>query len=321
MYWPYQQSTNLNEEVANLFIQTYYKFFINLRNKTNQQIPLDILTPKIKKELLIYTLIEIEIIILDIIELNLNVENIEKKSNQIMYSLIYKIIFKLLEKNNLNAKNSQINFTCKYNQIFFEENNHLFNHLLTYLTFGAKYVKQEQFKFKRRKTPKYHVKILLEHFIIQMSNIVLLNILEKRDYKKNLFFLVNNDTNDKINNKSIRELSNFQNNFLSYNWIYYYIYYPQNIYCNQHKVWLFSSKGIIYKYIYANRYSDYLTLSPSLMSSIIYLELQDFIVPKINFLIILLGKLLIYISIEFINKSIKILLNQVISRFDNRTEK
>lgn len=320
MYWPYQQSINLNKEVSKLFIQTYYKFFINLINRTNQNIPLDILTPRVKKTLLIQTLIEIEIIILDIIELNLNVEDIEKKSNQIMYNLICRIISQLIDQESLLIKDLKLDLTFKYNQTFFEENNYLFNHLLTYLTFGSKHVKQQIFKFKRVNTPKYHVKILLEHCILQISNTVLLNLLEQKCYEKSLLLLVNHYTNDNFNNKSIRELSNFQNNLLSYSWLYYYIYYPQNIYCNQYKIWLFSSKGIIYKYIYANRYSDYLVLSSSLMSSIIYLELQDFIIPKVNFLIILLGKLIIYISIEFINKSIQILLNQMIVRFNSKTE-
>lgn len=319
MHWPHQRSINLNKDVAQLFIQTYNKFFINIINRTNNQIPIDILNPGIKKKLFINTLIEIEIVILDIIELNLTIEDIEQKSNEIMYDLVCKILFRLFSKENINHQNLTINLDYKYNKIFFEDNDHLFKHLLTYLTFGSKFIGQQIFKFEPLKTPRYHVKILLEHFIIKISNTVLLNLLEKRFYQQSLFVFKDDEINYNFNSKSIRTLSNFQNDLLSYNWIYYYIYYPQNIYCSQYKIWLFSSKGIIYKYIYANRYSDYLTLSSSLMSSIIYLELQDFILPKLNFLITLLGKLIIYISIEFINKSIQVFFNQMIIRFHNRT--
>ena len=320
MYWPYQQSPHLNKAVAELFIQTYQKFFTSLTNRASHKIPLDILTPKLKRKLLLHTLVQIEIIILDIIELNLLSKDIEEKSSQIIYDLICKTILKTLNKEDLYIKNLTIDLTSQSNQIFFRENNYLFKSLMTYLIFGSKYIKDQVFKFEKIKTPKYHVKTLFEHFIIQMSNIVILNILEKKLNNNNTSLIINNQTDINFNNKSIRELSIFQNNLFSYNWTYYYIFYPQNVYCNQYKIWMFSSKGIIYRYIYADRYTDYLTLSPSMISSIIYLELQDFIIPKIKFLITLLGKLIIYISLEFINKSIQILLNQIIRRFNTKRE-
>jgi len=34
IYWPNKQSIDLNLAVANLFIQTYKKFSLNLQNKT-----------------------------------------------------------------------------------------------------------------------------------------------------------------------------------------------------------------------------------------------------------------------------------------------
>ena len=320
MYWPYQQSPNLNKAVAELFIQTYQKFFISLINRANHKIPLDILTPKLKRKLLLHTLVQIEIIILDIIELNLRFEDIEEKSNQIIYDLICKTILKILNKENLHLQSLTIDLTSQSNKIFFRENNYLFKSLITYLIFGSKYIKNQVFKFEKVKTPKYHVKILFEHFVIQISNIVILNILEKKSTNSYTSLIINNQTDYNFRNRSIRELSIFQNDLFSYNWTYYYIFYPQNIYCNQYKIWLFSSKGIIYRYIYADRYNEYLTLSPSMISSIIYLELQDFIIPKIKVLITLLGRLIIYISIEFINKSIQILLNQIIRRFNTKRE-
>jgi len=68
IYWPNKQSLNLNLAVANLFIQTYKKFSLNLHNQTVKNLPVDILKTIIKKKLFQEILIELEILILDIIK-------------------------------------------------------------------------------------------------------------------------------------------------------------------------------------------------------------------------------------------------------------
>lgn len=317
MYWPNKQSINLNLAVAQLFIQTYQKFFIKLNNRTKQNIPIDILKSSIKRNLLFNTLIELEIIVLDIIELNLTIKDIKKLYYQILYDLIKKTTKKFLHFLNIKSQEYTIDINCTYSKLFFYENTYISHNLFIYLIFGSDSIQNNIFLFNNLKTPIYHVKSLFENFIIQISNIVIFNILEN-------YTLIDNSSKSIIDNhlynknyKSIRDISNFQNNFFIYSWINLYIYYPQNIYCNQYQIWLFSSKGIIYKHIYTNRYINYVQLSHSQMSSIIYLEVQDFIIPKINFFITMLGKLIIYIVLEIINKVIKILLNQIIIRLNN----
>lgn len=317
MYWPNKQSINLNLAVAQLFIQTYQKFFIKLNNRTNQSVPIDILKSSIKRNLLFNTLIELEIIVLDIIELNLTIKDIKKLYYQILYDLIKKTTKKFLQCLNIKSQEYTININCTYSKLFFYENTYISHNLFIYLIFGSDSIQNNIFLFNNLKTPIYHVKSLFENFIIQISNIVIFNILEN-------CALIDNSSKSIIDNhlynknyKSIRDISNFQNNFFIYSWINLYIYYPQNIYCSQYQLWLFSSKGIIYKHIYTNRYINYVQLSHSQMSSIIYLEIQDFIIPKINFFITMLGKLIIYIVLEIINKVIKILLNQIIIRLNN----
>lgn len=317
MYWPNKQSINLNLAVAELFIQTYQKFFINLKNRTSQDLPIDILDLSIKKKLFLNTLIEVEIIILDIIELNLTIQDISKLYNRILYDLIRKTMKKFIYYLNINNQKYTIDFHCNYSKLFFYENTYISYNLFIYLIFGSDNIKNNIFQFNNSSTPKYHVKALFENFIIQVSNMVIFNLLENYTSIKNLSqLLIENNLYNK-NYKSIRDISNFQNNLFSYSWINLYIYYPQNIYCSQYQLWLFSSKGIIYRYIYLNRHSDYLTLSHSQMSSIIYLEIQDFIIPKINFFITILGKLIIYILLEIISKSIQIFLNQIIIRLNS----
>lgn len=313
MYWPNKQSLQLNLEVSDLFIQTYNKFFINLKNKTQQKLPSDIFTASIKRSIFLNILIELEIILLDIIELNLTRSNINKINHHLLYNLINKIIYKFIKKNETKNQENNINLQYQYNQFFFYENIQIFKNLLIYLIFGSQYIELHTFKFRCAQTPKYHVKVLFENLIIQTSNIIIFNILEQDLSQLSTF---SSFSDYQMPYKSIRSISNFQNNLLSSNWINTYIYYPQNIYCNQYQAWLLSSHGLIFKYIYINRYYEYLRLSTSQMLIVTYIELQDFILPKLNLFIILLGKLIIYILLEIINKSIKILINQIIIKIN-----
>lgn len=316
MYWPNKQSLHLNLEVANLFIQTYKKLSINLDNRTNQILPTDILDNYIKQKLLINILIELEIIILDIVELNLSKKDIRKLFSKIIYNLIYKIIKKIIYSERINYINPPYQFNCNYNKLFFEDTQSITENLFIYLIFGSNYIENKIFQFETRKTPLYHVKNLFENFIIQISNAVIFNFLQNNRSVNNIYkILIDKDLCDK-HYRSIRNISKFQNNLYSYNWLNKYIFFPQNVYCNQCKVWLFSSKGLIYKYIYSNRYLNYIKLSESQISSILYLELQDYLIPKINYLIQLLGKLILYLVLDIIRKITQIVLSQIIIRLN-----
>ena len=318
MYWPIKQSTSLNLEVSNLFIQTYEKLFINLKNQTNKYLPIDILTPIAKRQIFFNTLIELEILILDLIELNLTVNEIEKVYHHMVYDLIVKIMKKFSYLMQIGDHNCTINLQQKYNKVFFNENKQLLQNLLIYLIFGSGHINNNIFQFTDIKTPKYHTKILFENFIIKISNMAIFNLYNNKFNIFNLSLLIYNSKIYKKDYQSLRRIFNFQNNLLNYNYIYFYIYYPQNIYCNQYQIWLFSSKGIITKYIYANRYYDYFKLSVPQISTSLCIELQDFIIPKVNFLITLIGKLTIYIIIEIISKIIQILLNQIIIKINKK---
>lgn len=318
MYWPKQQSINLNSEVAKLFIQTYYKFFVNLNNRTHQSLSLDILSPSIKQQLLIHTLIEFEVIILDIIEVNLTVQDIKKIYSQIIYNLLSKITKKFVKNLHGTPHKKSLSLDYDYLQAFILENKNLFENLFIFLIFGSEHINKNIFPFNQKKTPRYHVKILFENFILQIGNSVTLNLLEKKNNIEDLHLLFSNNTIYDGRYKSIRDISTFKNNIFTSYWVYSYVYYPHNIYSNQYQIWLFSSKGIIYRYIHANRYYEYLRLSQSQMNAIIYLEIQDFLIPKINLLTLLIGKLIRYIFIEIINKSVQILLNKIIVKVNDK---
>ena len=317
MFWPNKQSIKLNLEVAKLFRQTYKKLSTNLHNTTKQILPTDILDQYIKQKLLTSILIELEIIILDIVELNLKKEEIKGLFSKITYNLIYKIIKKIIYYEKIDTINPSNEFNCNYNQLFFEDNRCLTENLFIYLIFGSNDIEHKIFTFDTKTTPKYHVKILFENFIIQISNAVVFNFFVNHKSLRKIYKILIEKNLCNKNYKSIRNISKFQNNLYSYNWFNKYIFFPQNVYCSQCKIWLFSSKGLIYRYIYSNRYSNYLKLSELQISSIIYLEVQDYLIPKINYFIRLLGKLIIYLILDIIKRITQIILSKIIIKLNN----
>lgn len=316
-YWPNRQSINLNLAVANLFIQTYQRFSYVLSNKTQINLPIDILNIYIKQQLFIDILTELEILVIDIVELNLKVSDIKNLNHKILYNIVYKAMNNFITHLKYPYDRHIINSYSSYNKLHFHEHSILIENLLIYLIFGANAIDKKTFQFYKLKTPFNHVRLLLENAIIQIGNLVTFNLLENFQsiQATSEFLIINNICT--YNHASIRELSRFRNNLVSYSWINQYIYYPQNIYCCRHKIWLLSSKGIFYKYIYINRSSEYLRLSKRQLSTILYLELQDFIIPKINTLIVILGRFIMYISVQIVGKGFQLCFKNIIHKINH----
>ena len=102
MYWPKKPSMDLNLAVANIFIQTYQKLNIPLSILTHKKSPINIFNPNIQKQLLLCTLLETEILILDIIELNLQDKDINNLNHQILYDLINKTMCQFIAMEHSN---------------------------------------------------------------------------------------------------------------------------------------------------------------------------------------------------------------------------
>nr|YP_009243941.1 hypothetical protein Sdur_137 [Sporolithon durum]AMK96183.1 hypothetical protein Sdur_137 [Sporolithon durum] len=316
-YWPNEQSLELNLAVANLFVQTYDKLSIEISNYTEKQIPIDIIDKYKRKELFIYILIEIEILILDIIEIDVTLEEIKKISHKLLYDLINKIVKKFFTRIKYYEQNKHINYHNNYIKLLFSEQKCLIEKLLVYLTFGSNCINHNIFPFYYMETPKEHVIILLENFIIQTSNLIIFNLIDNiKSLPETSRFLIINNLCD-IKEISIRSVSIFRNNLINDNWLNYYFNYPKNIYSSKYSVWLLSSKGLINKYIYMDRSLNYLELSHMQLFCILFLELQDLIVPKIQNCIIIIGKLIIYVLINILSKSLKICFKSIIGFIKN----
>jgi len=303
IHWPNKQSIDLNLAVSHLFTQTYRKFFFSLSNKTNHYLAFDIFSQYTKKQMLIEVLIELEILIIDIIELNLNVRELEQLSSQILLHLINATFKRLFYRLQIQTNNLTINFCLKCNKLFFYENSYAAHILFTYLVFGSESISCHIFPFANDKTPFYHIKVLFENIIIQTANIITFNLLENSKSVKKIYSLVYSAKISYRSDQSIRKISDFKNNLMSCNLINLYIHYPQNIYCSRYAIHLLSPKGIISKHIYFNRVHEYIKLSNCQLGSVIYLEAQDFIIPRLNRFIILIGRLIIYIFTKIISKN------------------
>lgn len=303
-YWPKRQSISLNLAVSHIFTQTYQKITLNLHNKTHERIPLDAFSECTKKQLLLELLTEIEILVVDIVELNLSARELKQLNYQILLHLINATAKRLLCFLKAQKFNFSISFCSKYNQLFFQEHTDGANILLTYLIFGSESIEDSLFDFKSNKTPVYHIKALLENMLIQTCNTIVFNFIESNSLIRRLQYFAHDQNKIHYSHQSIRQISNFKNNLISQSLISFYIYYPQNIYCGKYSIYLLSVQGIIQKYIRFNRSLSYVKLSNCQLGSIIYLEIKDFINPKINQLVALFGKLIIYIFAEIISKNL-----------------
>lgn len=302
-YWPSKQSINLNAAVSNIFTQTYQKLLLDLCNKTNRRTPLDVFNKYIKRQILLELLIELEILVVDIIELNISIHELKQLNNQALLYLINTTGKRLLDFLERHEANFSLSFRLQYNRLFFHEHSNSTSIVLTYLIFGSENVSEDAFPFKNNKTPVYHVKALFENMLMQISNAVAFNLLENSRSITRIDSLIRHKGAIYCRHQSIRAMSNFKNNLISNNLINFYIYYPQNVYCGKYTVHLLSTKGIIRRYIYFNRSYEYIKLSNSQLVSVTYLEIKDFIVPRLNQFIALIGKLIIYVFAEIISRN------------------
>lgn len=302
-YWPRKQSINLNLAVSHIFTQTYHKILISLCNKTDKCIPLDAFNEYTKKHLMLELLAEIEILVIDIIELNLGVQELKQLSSQILLHLINTAAKRLLGFLGSQEADFSVSFHSNYNRVFFHEHADGSHALLTYLIFGSGDIEDGLFPFKNNKTPVYHVKALFENILVQTGNAIVFNLIKNSNSVKRLNQSIHNTSASYYRHHSIRQISNFKNSLISQSLINFYIYYPQNIYCGKYCVYLLSSRGIICKYVYINRSCEYIKLSNYQLGSVVYLEVKDFLGPKLNQFIALIGKLMIYIFAKIISKN------------------
>ncbi len=299
-YWPNQPSMNLNNAVVELFLATEKKILLKRYNNSNKYLYIDILNILTQNELLQTILYELKELILDIIEINLTAETIITIKNKICIILINRVSTKFLLKINKNYLSKD--FRIKNN------NNYLLDYLLIYLIFGGSYIKDNTFLFENMYTPYNHVKILLENFIIETSNIVVKNLIHNLNHSTNINKVLNEQ---KICNKlysSKRSVTLFINNLKLQETIDLYIYDVKALYNERKKIYIINSKNIKLKYIYVSKIDIVKELNQIQILFILWLEIKDLIIPKIEKFIIQIIKYFFYCSINLFSNLILIMI-------------
>nr|YP_009509196.1 hypothetical protein [Gracilaria vermiculophylla]AXI96846.1 hypothetical protein [Gracilaria vermiculophylla]QXU75060.1 hypothetical protein [Gracilaria vermiculophylla]WDZ67915.1 hypothetical protein [Gracilaria vermiculophylla] len=318
-YWPYKQGIYLNHEVAYLFVYIRQKCHENLSNNTKNYLYIDILNNSIKYKLFSVVLIELEVLVLDLVELNLSFKSIRLLKDKILYDLIQKVIANFLIDLDASISPLILIDISRYSYLKFIllEYKWSLETILTYLIFGSIYIDSYVFAFDARSTPIKHVEILLESFMIQISNLAIFMILENMKSLSNIIIFLKKYKLSNASYVSIRSLAALRNNLFYQNLLYLYIFQPKYVYSNSYKVWLISSKGLVTKCIYASRLEDFTQLSYLQLIIITLIELQDFIVPKCKKLLLVLVKLILYIFINILGNGIIGLVRIIILGIDN----
>ena len=312
-YWPSQQGTQLNQQVSCLFKKLYIKLNYNLYNKTSQILSIDIVDSHVKKELFKVILLELEILILDIIELDVSINDLELLNKRILIDLINKSLSNFQQILNITISLEHINASSQsmsYERIILEHRL-LLQNLLVYLIFGSSGDKTKTYLFPNGKIPVQHVEILLDNLLIQVSDLIFDLIINADGSIIDLFSFLKVNKICRNTYASARSIATFKNNLAWNNYLCYYFQQPRIVYNNRYQVWIFSTKGLHCQYIYAYRENDLQFLEGFQVLIIILLELQDFVLPKVQSIFLLIGKVWIYIFRYVIANSFKIILKSI----------
>nr|YP_009314851.1 Hypothetical protein ycf55 [Scinaia undulata]SCW23306.1 Hypothetical protein ycf55 [Scinaia undulata] len=313
IYWPQKQGVELNLHVSNLFKKVYIKLHSSLYNKTAHILSIDIVNSYFKQELFKIILLELEILILDIIELDIDIQDISRLNHKLLIDLVVKSMISCQNMFKLNLRNIYLNPAgqlLSHKRIFLEHRL-LLQSVLAYLIFGTSGDPANIYLFPKDQIPAKHVEILLDNLVIQIADIVFYELINSTKSTLKLFDLLKVHNICRTTYVSARSVATFRNNLVWYNYSNFYFKQPRIIYNNRYQVWIFSNKGLHCQYIYASREDELKLLSHAQFVIIVLLELQDFLAPKLQNLILLIGKLWIYLVRYVISNSLKVLLKSI----------
>nr|YP_009297609.1 hypothetical protein Hrvl_093 [Hildenbrandia rivularis]AOM67153.1 hypothetical protein Hrvl_093 [Hildenbrandia rivularis] len=314
--WPDTTTEQLNHTVAVLFCQTKNKIMCDLVNKSQAFLMLDLITPCTKQKLLIVVLEEFELLLLDIIELDLNSQDIYALGVKILYDLIHKsgynLVYRILQVS-YNNYYFNVNIDNLYIKSILKDNKVMLGNLISYLLFGTSNIWSVCCYQPIVKISYQYVESLLQNLIITISDAVLYLVLNthfvcKILYKKSFFNFV-------LSSKylSIRSVEELHNNISYQSFKYFYIDQPKSIYNNRYTISILSPYGILNKTILVNRISELDNLSYAQLLVPTILEIQDFVCPKLKYVIFVVGKFLIYVILG-VTKSIVQFCLQIITK-------
>nr|YP_009399226.1 hypothetical protein [Kapraunia schneideri]ARW68832.1 hypothetical protein [Kapraunia schneideri] len=305
-YWPTQPSIYLNNSIVDLFIETEKKFILVKYNRSNQYLYLDILSHTSRNKLFKYIINDFKKLILDLIEINLKLNKVIQISDKVRNIFIENVSKRFSKE----FKNTKIIWKPRKN--INKNYKDLMQDLLVYIIFGSSSIKQNTFIFPSLYTPYNHVKILLENFIVQMANNITREIIENLYYSCNInIFLKNQNICNKLYSSN-RSIILFLNNIKWQNFLQSYIYEVKCLYSERQQIWLLSSQGIITKYIHVSNIEKIKKLNQSKTFFLVWLEIKDLTIPKIEKTLIQLAKYFLYSSLNLLSNLLLIIIKIVV---------
>lgn len=313
-YWPSSQGPTLNQEVAELLIRTSIKINRKLTNRSQEVLILDVFRTEVKRNLLKIILTELEKILLEIYNSNLNLDDITTLTENILIDLFHRCIKRFCRLYELDyTKIHQDVYDLSYLMYDYKM---LLQVLIIQLLFGSSETVNKTFNLFNSNVPVKQVEAFLENYLIQLSNIIAHVLVQNFDtvHETNTSYLCN------VKFLSDRKLEKLKNNLIWNTLIKNYVERPRAIYESRYKVWGFYQEGLNCQYIYACRSNELYTLSSIQILVIFLLEVQDFFIPKIKRIILLIGQIIIYTGQNILNQIMKTLL-EVILRYSNFQKK
>lgn len=301
-YWPSQQSIKLNNAIVELFLVTERKFHYHLINQTNHYLYIDILNNKNKYILFKTILNEFKNLLLNLVEINIDQQQLDYLNNKIF------IIFIKTTSTQLRLNQSKKN----HNKVIEINNSFLIKELITYLIFGSGTINMNIFSFNPIYTPYKHVQILFENFIIQVANTIIKSTIEELSNFSAINSFLRKDNKFNQIYTSNRSIILFLNNLRLQGIIDSYIYKTRSLYNEREQIWLISSSGIITKYIYMSKIEKLKHLNQVQTIFLFWLEIKDITIPRIEKVIIQIGKYIIYFIVNFFSNLVILLIRIII---------
>jgi hypothetical protein len=280
-------SISITEGTEDLFIRLQYKLRLSLKNNGNWLLGTDVLRTDKRSQLF------------KIVALNIETKFLTLLKSDFKYFDERTILFALIKMStedflvqcySLNFHlNKKIFSRSLYLQFLLENSN-----ILIRLPFSS-VLKLETENFYSIFDPIYSqasdkfLEALFDNLIVEISHCVMQIIITEFSFINHIRQILY-----KSNFLSLRNIERFKNNLVWQTRLKYYINYPKNLYNSQYGIWVIRSTGIYYRTIYANRSEKLLTLRKTALLTITLIELQDFLISRVDEFFYLVGDRLRY---------------------------
>ena len=287
--------------LGRIISRLHYKVESNVTNNSQQILGIDLLKKRLKKELFVSILVQIEKLFLILLKnpSKKSIDEILKK--EILLKLISDSIEDFLFKN--YGVPVKINKEIIENSLSFKLLLDDFKILLNLLLEAVNGSKQK--KFNSLFFPVYSVST--EEFIEALFDNLLIIISDCVMYILIIEITITSEIRQIIYNNrflSLRNFEGFKNNFIWNLQTKVFMRRPSDIYNNRYLIYIIRASGIYSRSIYANRPNELFELKGLPLLTITFIEGKDFLLSRIDELLYFLGTSVRFTLISIVGKFI-----------------